>query len=385
METMPERRTDEPALSWPSRVTPSGTDGHSPLEKVIAEDILPRVGALNAPTKILATSGVFWGPLKNRGVRGSIVSDDHRVYSLNGRVIGGRDATGTSLASDLGERILLTKTEAKQHLEQAGLPVPRGRVFSPDDLSSAQAFASSSAGPVVVKPNGRTSGEGVATGLRSESMVTAAWHSATAASVRAEQPRPWDPEPRGEDRADRILVEDDDAGLALRVFVTGEQVLGAVIRAPMFVVGDGDRSIRELIAELGEWRAGHAFLKRMTPRESVVERRLDRLGLAADTVPGRGEVCRVQESPNIHLGGLSLDVTGRLHPALVDLAIEARWAIPGVLAAGIDLSVPRISSSRGVVIGVNERASQQIHLYPAFGSPRNVTHGIVDLFARSRS
>ncbi|MCH8561205.1 hypothetical protein [Nesterenkonia sp. DZ6] len=379
---MPETRTDAPALSWPTSVVASGADGYSPLEKVIAEEILPRLSSLNRPTKILDTSGIFWTPLKSRGVKGSKVSDRCRVYTRDGKVIGGRDGDGTSLTSDLAERILLTKSSVKQHLASAGLPVPDGRLFAADDELSAAAYAQSIDGPVAVKPNGRTSGAGVSTGVGQEKRFITAWRSAAAAATEAEPPRPWDPATPTQDGVERILVEPDDAGLALRVFVTGEKVVGAVIRLPMFVVGDGTRSIGELIEELRAWRAQHAFLRRLTPREAILEGRLKRLGLTPDAIPRPGEVCRLQESPNIRRGGLSLDVTGKLDPAVKDLAVEARWAIPGMLTAGVDISVPRITSSRGVVIGVNDRASQQLHLYPTFGASRHVAQGIVDLFVQ---
>lgn len=375
-------RTDKTGLSWPSSVVPSAVDGYSPLEKVVADEVLPRLSKVNRPTKILDTSGIFWTPLKSRGVKGSKVSDRCRIYTREGKVIGGRDGDGTSLTSDLAERILLTKTSVKKHLASAGLPVPEGRLFGADDRENAWTYVESIGGLVAVKPNGRTSAAGVSTGVGDGKRFRAAWRSASAAATSAEPPRPWDPAPRAEDAADRILIEPDDAGLALRVFVTGERVVGAAVRLPMFVVGDGTHSIGELLAELCEWRACHAFMKRLTPRESALQRSLKRLGLTPEVIPESGEVCRLQEAPSIHLGGLSLDVTNMIDPAVRDLAIEARWAIPGMLAAGVDISVPRISSSRGVIIGVDDRASPHLHLYPTFGASRHVTQGIVDLFVQ---
>lgn len=382
MDPMPESRTDEPALSWPTSLAASGSEERSPLEKVIDEEILTRLSSVNRPSKILDTSGIFWTPLKSRGVKGAKVNDQARVYTREGKVIGGREGDRTSLTSDLADRILLTKSSVKQHLASAGLPAPEGRLFAAGEGEDAAAYARSIDGPVVVKPNGRTAGAGVSTSVGEEKRFHTAWRSAVAAATEAEPPRPWDAASAAEDRVDRILVEPDDGGLGLRVFVAGEKVLGAVIRLPMFVVGDGSRSIRELLEELSAWRAQHALLRRLTPRDGIVENRLKRLGLTPDAIPRAGELCRVQESPNIRRGGLSLDVTGRLDPAVKDLAVEARWAIPGLLAAGVDISVPRISSSRGVVIGVNDRASHQLHLYPTFGASRQVAQGIVDLFVQ---
>ncbi|GAA1161930.1 hypothetical protein [Nesterenkonia sandarakina] len=377
---MPETLTDEPALSWPAFVAASGAAGHSPLETVIADEILPRLSAVNRPTKTLDTSGIFWTPLKSRGVKGAKVSDRCRIYTREGKVIGGRDGDATSLTSDLAERILLTKSSVKQHLASAGLPVPDGRVFAAGDGDGALAYAKSLQGPAVVKPNGRTSGAGVSTEVHDESRFRAAWRSAVAAATKAEPPRPWDPASPAGESGDQILVEPHDAGLALRVFVTGESVLGAVVRLPMFVVGDGIHSLGELIEELNTWRDRHVLLRRLTPRESVMEGRLRRLELTPETILTQGQVCRLQEGPSVQRGGLSLDVTDRLDPAIRELAVEARWAIPAMFAAGIDISVPRISSSTGVVIGVNDRASQHLHLYPTFGASRNLARGIVDQF-----
>lgn len=381
IELMVKKSAHSPSLDWPREVSPREGDELSPLERFVNDQLLPRLGELNRPTKILEPHGLLWGASKSRGVKAGIVVDDHRVYTRNGRVVGGREGSATSLTSDLAQRLLQSKTETLDLMKPAGLRVPEGRTFGPDEDAAAVRYAQSLGWPVAVKPDGRSAGRGVSTGVTSAERFAAAWKAAAAAldSAEALTPRSLHAGPAPA----KLLVERDDRGIGLRVFVAGEAAQAALVRLPMFVIGDGCRTVLALARGLQSWRSQNIYLNRMEVSEAALLRRLARLGIDPDHVPAAGHLVVVQESPNLHGGGLTVDVTGLLVPKVLDLAVEARWAIPGLLAAGIDLSIQGIRDAGATVIGVNDRANHQIHRYPAFGQSRNVTEGVVDMFLRS--
>lgn len=380
---MVKKSTPQLSLDWPNQVVPSGDQGLSPLEQFVNERVLPRIGELNRPPKIIEPHGLLWGASKRRGVKASIVAGDHRVYTRNGRVVGGREGSSTSLTSDLAERLLLSKSTTRDLMETSGLTVPEGRTFRPDERTRAASYAASLGWPIAVKPDGRSAGRGVSTDVASPKRFVSAWKSAVAASEWVDGPKPSDIRGAPEPPRKRILVERDDRGIGLRVFVAGETAHAALVRLPMFVIGDGCRTVSSLARDLQSWRSQNIYLNRMNISEGVMLKRLGRLGIDPQAVPGNGHLLTIQESPNLHQGGLTVDVTSVLSPTILDLAVEARWAVPGMLAAGIDLSIQSTRASGAVIIGANDRASHQIHRYPALGQWRNVTDGVVDMFVRS--
>ncbi|WP_241475935.1 hypothetical protein [Nesterenkonia sp. YGD6] len=309
--------------------------------------------------------------------------DDYRVYSRNGRVVGGREGSSTSLTSDLAERTLSSKASTRHLMELAGLTVPEGKTFRRDERNVADSYASSLGWPVAVKPDGRSAGRGVSTGVSSPERFVSAWESAVAALNFVDAPRPWDTSERSALSRQEILIERDDRGIGLRVFVAGEAAHAALVRLPMFVIGDGRRTVLSLARDLQSWRSQNIYLNRMNIGESVMLKRLSRLGIDPQSVPESGHLLIIQESPNMHGGGLTMDVTSIVRRKVLEMAVEARWAMPGLLAAGIDLSIQSTGDSGATIIGANDRASHQIHRYPAFGQSRNVTEGVVDMFVRS--
>ena len=74
-----------------------------------------------------------------------------------------------------------------------------------------------------------------------------------------------------------------------------------------------------------------------------------------------------------------MDVTELVHPDLLELAVDAIRAIPGLGVAGIDLLAPDIGSADGaVVLEANVEANIRVHNCPAYGRPRDVAGAIID-------
>src|SRR5215207_1919798 len=127
-------------------------------------------------------------------------------------------AVAVELASD--------KDLTKLVLEQAGVPVPRGRVVETEDEALA-AFRHLGA-PVVVKPLDGRQGYGVSLNLSTAEEVREAFRIAR-------------------DFSGSVLVEELLAGRNYRVLVVGGEVAAASERLPCHVTGDGTHSIAGLI------------------------------------------------------------------------------------------------------------------------------------------
>lgn len=76
---------------------------------------------------------------------------------------------------------------------------------------------------------------------------------------------------------------------------------------------------------------------------------------------------------------ITVDVTDTVAEEISALAVDALRAIPGLLAAGVNLQVNSLESTEGaVVIGINEAASILPHHYPQLGAGQPVADAIAE-------
>ena len=260
-------------------------------------------------------------------------------------------AYGTNFAFDplvpyfaCGDKAL-TSTLLAEH----GLPVPESRRFERGQYAEAARFYESLSRTAVTKPARDTyGGAGVTVGIRTlrefrRGFVIAASH------------------PGG------VLVEARVPGQDIRVTVLDGEVLGAVLRIPAHVTGDGETAITALVAAKNERRRRGArdnTLLRPIALDADAKRTLRRQQLAPGSVPDAGRSVALRDVCNADRGGEIHDVD--LHPDLLEIALEAAGATGAVLS-GVDLLAvdPQGSARPGTVhvIEVNTTPS----LYVAHG------------------
>ena len=272
--------------------------------------------------------------------------------------------TGLIAAESAGD-----KAEAKALMAAIGIPVARGEVVR----SAEEALAASKRlrAPLVVKPLDGNHGRGVTTGLMTDAEVAAAF---------AEAAR----------HGRRVMVEEQLPGRDHRVLVVDGQVVAVAERAPPTVVGDGARTVAELVAGVnadprrGE---GHeAVLTRIRLDDAPALDILARQGLTRESVPESGRTVVLRSAANLSAGGVAIDRTAEIHPDNAAIARRAALAI-GLDVAGIDLLAPDIGRSvretGGGVVEVNAAPGLRMHLAPSEGQARDVAQPIIaSLFPR---
>lgn len=149
-------------------------------------------------------------------------------------------------------------------------------------------------------------------------------------------------------------------GNDVRILVIGNKVVAAARREPPFVVGDGRLSIGELIAKQSRRREAATGGESRIPVDDETIRTLKAQKVDLDTVLEAGKSLAVRRTANLHTGGRLVDVTGQLHPHLVDVALKAAKALD-IAVVGMDLLVPDVTQSEYVIIEANERAGLANH------------------------
>lgn len=300
------------------------------------------------------------------------VAGSHHVMTNGEHVIGGFDGHLTSLASDQADRASRSLPIVREYLQRAGLPTPAGRSFAPEDSQAGAAWFAALETPVVVKPGYSEAGAGITRDVHDLHTFSAAWDAAVERHSEAVGTDP------------SVVVEQQHPGFDLRMFIIGEETVAALARVPLFCIGDGRRTVRDLAIEAARRRDEHPQLGQHS--YDVLDQ-AHHAGLTLDDCSEEGRPYLLGEEVVAHAGGVTVDVTALVCDALSALAIDALWAMPGCRAAGVDLLVKDLESAQdAVVLDVDARAGFTQHHFPWIGGRRGVADAIVrQMVATSKS
>jgi len=289
---------------------------------------------------------------RRRGVHVEVTDAEGGFFRLSygGRSVHCRESL-SELTSAVAMSICDDKAVTRRVMEKAGLSVPE-QMEAVGDRAALQAFLKKH-GKVVVKPARGEQGRGVAVGLETVEAVE------SAIGVAGEI-------------CDRVLVESCFEGEDLRLVVIDHRLVAAAVRRPPHVVGDGHKTIRELIDAQSRRRSAATGGESHIPIDGETERCVAESGLGLDEVLEAGREIMVRKAANLHTGGSIHDVTAEVHPRLVEAACKASRAID-IPVVGIDFIVRSPSRPDYVFIEANERPGLANH------EPQPTAERFVDL------
>ena len=274
------------------------------------------------------------------------------------------EATVTSLTSLIATDIACDKELTKRMLDDAGIPVPKGRVV--ESREEALEMADELGFPVVIKPLNANHGKGVAINLASPEEVSNAFE-------------------RAADYSRDVIVERYIAGRDHRVLIVDGEVVAVAERVPAHVTGDGRLKLSELIEKenrnpmRGE---GHekALTKIFINEES--ERLIAEQGYTMESVPEEKATVWLKYTANISTGGTAVDRTDEIHHANVETAKRAA-AIIGLDVAGVDMLTTDITQpleeTGGAICEVNAAPGFRMHVHPTVGKSRDVAGAVLNM------
>lgn len=272
-------------------------------------------------------------------------------------------ATMTGDAGNIACRIASDKQLTKALLKEAGIPVPGGSVVT--TVEQAQRAARRLRGTATVKPLDANQGKGVTTQCLTPEDVAQAFDAA-----------------RRHSRS--VIVERFIEGQDYRVLVTGSKVAAVALRRPPTVVGDGHRTIRELVHIENDNPArgkGHANVMTQIALDEHAAQQLRRQGYGFDSVPPVSVPVTLRSNANLSTGGTAEDVTALLSDDTRAACVRAAQKI-GLDVAGIDLVCRDIArpldEQGGAIIEVNAAPGIRMHQHPAAGTPRDAGDAIVE-------
>lgn len=261
-------------------------------------------------------------------------------------------------------RICINKHLTKKYLVEAGVPTPEGDMFdennSDEDIMN---YADHLGYPVVLKPADGSGGHGVIANIQNENEF-----------IRALSYVRYDLKYKN------LIVEKHYDGEGYRVYVIGDQAVGAFDRVPANVVGDGENNIKILVKEkIRERDKNPALYNQPIIIDQEVHDVLSEQGYTLNSIPPKGERVFLKAKNNVSSGGDSIDVTDELTEEMKRIAVEAVKAVPGLVQCGVDLIVNK-QKNTAVVLELNARPSIRNHVFPMVGKARDIPKAIIDYY-----
>ena len=319
---------------------------------------------LGPSTASIVDAAVARGIPYRRLTRGSLVqfgwgSKQRRIQAAE---VDSTSAVAESIAQD--------KDLTKRLLHAAGVPVPLGQPV--ETIDEAWEVALKVGLPVVVKPQDGNQGKGVTVNITERAQLEEAFRTAAEYGT--------------------VMVERFLPGHDFRLLVVGDQLVAAARREPPQVLGDGERTVRELVylVNLDPRRGeGHATSLTKIRLDDIAVARLAAQGLTPDSVPAKGQRVILRNNANLSTGGTATDVTDDVHPDVAARAVAAAQMV-GLHICGVDMVAETVlrplEEQGGGFVEVNAAPGLRMHLSPSYGKPRNVGQAMVDkLFANGQN
>ena len=298
--------------------------------------------------------GIPWLRLNQQ----SLVQLGHGKYQqrIQATVTGRTPHIAVELASD--------KEETNKILGSLGLPVPRQELVTSqtDALKAARRLG----GPVVLKPYNGNHGRGITINVTGEDEIRAGFEAAR-------------------EHSRSVIVETYLAGDDHRLLVVNGELIAATRRTPGHVVGDGRRTVAELVEVVNSdprRGVGHEKVLTKLKLDREAELMLERKGYTADSVPPAGETVPLRSTANLSTGGTATDVTDIIHPDNRAMAERAVRAV-GLDVGGVDFLSTNIAESYksigGGICEVNAAPGFRMHIAPSEGTPRDAAGPVIDM------
>lgn len=273
-------------------------------------------------------------------------------------------ATITCETSHIAVDLACDKEKTKMILKQCSIPVAEGGVcINQDQLKQ---LIDKVGYPIVIKPLDGNQGKGV-------SIKVLDFETAKQALIHAQK------------YSERVIVEKFIRGHDFRVLVINNKVVAASKRVAAHIIGDGVRTIRELIELTNkDPLRGNSHENVLTKIE--IDRDtlslLSKRELQLDSIVEDNMIVNLKSTANLSTGGTAIDVTDQIHPENILLA-ERIARVIGLDICGIDIMAVNLTTAlkenEGVVLEVNAAPGFRMHLAPSEGISRNVAVPVLDM------
>lgn len=263
----------------------------------------------------------------------------------------------------IGVDISCDKMMTKAILDIQCLPIAKG--FKIRNLIDLATLAKTIGYPIVLKPEFGNQGKGVYVNLKNEKEAIQAY-----IKVHKE--------------FKEIIMEKFIEGNDYRVCVIDGEVVAVAQRIPPFVLGDGKRTLKELIDEVNRdpnRGVGHEKPLTRINIDAKLLTEVSKNGYSLNCIPALGIKVFLRGNANLSTGGIALDCTDDICDENIEICIRTAKAV-GLNICGIDICSKSINiplTKQGAIIEVNAAPGIRMHHFPYQGRSRNVAGAIINM------
>jgi len=267
----------------------------------------------------------------------------------------------TSFQSAIGQTIADNKAISKIFLKAAGAPTAKSILIkSSADLPLLNELTF----PVVAKPVKGSHGDGVKTDISDLAEI-----SQLVSQIH--QP---------------LLVEETLAGTEYRIVCIDFKFAAAAYRKTAHVIGDGQKTIFELITIKNQhpWReAGHHGKLTTINIDQSLKELLSQQKLSLESIPSQDQEILLKKTANLSTGGEAWDVTAEVgvenQHLFEKIAKTADLNVVGIDVICQNLTEPISLQPKAGIIEINKSPGLRMHHFPIKGKPQNIAKLIIDL------
>jgi len=254
----------------------------------------------------------------------------------------------------------------KKILKNSDIPYPEGQVFK--NPAKAVDYATNKLGfPVVVKPRSGSLSKHTTCNIRTEKALKEA-----ITIVKIISPE--------------FIVEKHYNGDVNRVTLVGGAVIASCLRERPNVIGDGKKTVEQLVSEKNENPLrGARHQKNFTLHKITITERsiyiLKKQGLVLKSIPAKGRKVYLHDKVILACGADIHDNTNLVHPSNIDLfkkvAKLCQAPVIGIDFIARDITVP-YHRQKCAILEVNSQPYIDMHHFPVTGQARNVAGKILN-------
>lgn len=220
------------------------------------------------------------------------------------------------------------KGQAYYFMKMMGYSIPEGSAFysdalcrrigSPNGPSAVREYAAQLGYPVFIKPNSHCQGRGAEEVMSMRQLEIAMTYIF-------------------DDLRDPILhIQRVASGNEYRLVILSDELILAYQKKPLSIVGDGKKTIRDLILDKQEQLRLSGRNVKIDVRDRLIKNMLSQEGFTETHVVEPGKQIFLLSNSNLATGGSAFDVTDRVHSSYVRLAVNLTRDM-GLRFSGIDL------------------------------------------------
>lgn len=351
---------------------PKTSPCHEPLEKAAKQSLLDQEALeirdnylLEGHEDLEVSTQMLIKEARKRKVEFEIIDRESNFIRLKKgkRVELIQQATMTSKDPLISYFTMANKYVTKKILSEKNINVPTGEKYSNPETAIGD-YKKFSTKDVVVKPTNTNFGIGISfVHPKQEKEYIAAIHNAFSFG-------------------DSVIVEEFVKGEEYRFLVVGDKVVSAIKREPANIIGDGEKTVEQLVDLKNVYISTFKFRDKGTIRKDLEEiTRLKDQKLTFKSIPKKGQKVYLRKNSNISTGGDAYEFTEKIHKSYHQIAVSAAKAAQANIC-GVDILIPNIkdpaTQKNYSIVELNFNPSLYIHGFTLEGTPKNVAGAVLD-------